>query len=127
MISSLHRFHGHNSLRNVYKHGKTVRTPNLSLKYTKRPAKPYRIAVVVSKKVHKSAVTRNRIRRRLYEICRKQQDINMDGYDLVFTVFSDQLAKIEAAKLEKTVAELLKKAITTSVGHDIVKADKTGK
>ena len=109
MISSFHRFHGRNALKPVYQNGKTVRGPVLSLKYASCGPKPYRIAVVVSKKVHKSAVVRNRIRRRIYEICRKQQAVDLGGLDLIFTVFSDQLATIEAEKLEKYVSDLLQK------------------
>lgn len=109
MISRLHRFHGHNALKSVYQRGATARGPVMSLKYAHRPNKPYRTAVVVSKKVHKSAVVRNRIRRRVYEVCRKQKMIDLDGTDLVFTVFSDQLATIEHEKVEKYILDLLKK------------------
>ncbi len=109
MINRLHRFHGHNALKGVYQHGNTVRGPIINLKYLHRSDKPYRAAVVVSKKVHKSAVVRNRIRRRIYEICRKQKTVDIRGVDLVFTVFSDQTATIEHEKLEKYIIDLLKK------------------
>lgn len=112
MISVRHRFHGHNSLNRVYERGQTVRSPHISLKFQGRGQKPgYRAAVVVSKKVHKSAVTRNRIRRRIYEIIRQTDNRLTDHKDLVFTVFSDQVAGQEAAKLKTTVENLLKKAV----------------
>lgn len=83
----------------------------MSLKYVDRGSKPgYQAAVVVSKKVHKSAVTRNRIRRRIYEIVR-QADSRLTGHkDLVLTVFSEQTADMEAAKLKEAVESLLAKA-----------------
>jgi ribonuclease P protein component len=111
MIGRTHRFHGYGSLRGVYQRGKTARAPLLNLRYAARdPKKPYRVAVVVSRKVNKSAVVRNRIRRRIYEIVRQQgQDIK-PGADLVLTVFNDQVAELEAPKLHKTVSELLEKA-----------------
>lgn len=111
MFSKSHRFHGYGSLKGVYQRGQGVRGGMISLKYLKRDsAKPYRVAVVVSKKVNKSAVKRNRIRRRIYEQVR-QSDIAIEpGTDLVFTVFSDQIADTEAAKLQKAVDELLQKA-----------------
>lgn len=109
MIGRTHRFHGYGSLRGVYQRGKTARTPMLNLRYTVRdPKKPYRVAVVVSRKVNKSAVVRNRIRRRIYEIVRNQGV--QPGTDLVFTVFNDQLAELEAPKLRETVSGLLEKA-----------------
>jgi len=120
MIGRAHRFHGYGSLRSVYQHGKTVRGSVLSLKYASRGQKPYRIAVVVSKKVHKSAVVRNRIRRRIYEICRKQEAVDLTGLDLVFTVFSDQVAELEATKLQQSVHVLLKKATQTPVNRGII-------
>ena len=110
MIGRSHRFHGYNSLRSVYRQGTTIRGNAITLKYAARTSgKPYRVAVVVSKKTHKSAVVRNRIRRRIYEACRLQAD-QLTGLDLVFTVFSDQVATIEPVKLQSMVAELLQKA-----------------
>jgi ribonuclease P protein component len=66
MIGRANRFHGYNSLRYVYKHGKTVRGPHMSLRFCPDAKRQdYRLAVVVSKKISKSAVARNRIRRRI--------------------------------------------------------------
>ena len=110
MIARPHRFHGYNSLKPVYRAGQTVRGPLMSLRYSTREARrPYRVAVVVSRKVHKSAVVRNRIRRRLYEIVRRSSDQLPGGRDLVFTIFSDQVATIDVGKLEKIVGDLLRK------------------
>jgi ribonuclease P protein component len=111
MISQAYRFHGLGSLRYVYSRGETVRSSQLSLKFVKNPRrKHYRAAVVVSRKVNKSAVVRNRIRRRLYAALRTRQDIIKEPYDLVFTVFSDKLATTDHAKLQNAVNELLAKA-----------------
>lgn len=111
MISRSHRYHGFNALRHVYSRGQSVRGPLLALKYifnNKRDS--YRAAVVVSRKVHKSAVVRNRIRRRIYEIIRLQESNIVKPYDLVLTVFSDQVAEMEATELEKLVLQLLQRA-----------------
>lgn len=71
------------------------------------------MAVVVSRKVNKSAVVRNRIRRRIFEIVRTQPPAKLAGYDLVFTVFSDELATDDQAKLQRNVLGLLRKALAT--------------
>jgi ribonuclease P protein component len=111
MIGRTHRFHGYGSLRGVYQRGTTARTPLLNLRYaTRDPKKPYRVAVVVSRKVNKSAVVRNRIRRRIYEIVRNHGKSIAPGTDLVFTVFNDRIADLEAPKLQATISELLQKA-----------------
>jgi len=111
MIHRTHRFHGYNSLRFVYKNGKTVRCPNSALKFVHNPRrKTYRVAVVVSRKVHKSAVVRNRIRRRMFEAIRAISPQVNGSYDMVFTVFSDQLATMDYGELAASIASQLQKA-----------------
>ena len=110
MISRAHRFHGYGSLKKVYREGKSVRGGLISLKYTNQNSdKPYRMAVVVSKKVHKSAVVRNRIRRRIYEVVRKLENQPKNGVDMVFTVFDEQIKDTPAPKLSKTLTDLVAK------------------
>ncbi len=111
MIKKQHRFHGYNSLQSVYRRGKTVRGPLTSLKYLLNNRRQnYRLAVVVSKKVHKSAVKRNRIRRRLYEAVRLLEPRITDPYDLVLTVFHENVATISAEEVSKLVFTQLKQA-----------------
>ena len=111
MIARNHRFHGHNSLRYVYSHGQVVRGPLFALKYTNNPKRTdYRLAVVVSKKVYKSAVKRNRIRRRLYESFRKQAADKVPAYDIVLTVFSPDLTTIPAEQLDRALMAQLYQA-----------------
>ena len=111
MLDSLHRFHGLNSLSFAYKKGQIVRGSQITLRYATNPRRQtFRVAVVVSKKVDKSAVVRNRIRRRVYEVVRRQADTIQNPYDLIFTVFNAHIAVIDAPALEKQVADLLRRA-----------------
>lgn len=111
MINSLHRFHGHGSLRFVYQHGQTVRGPLAAIKFAQNGRRnTYRLAVVVSKKVSKSAVKRNRIRRRLYEAYRHQEPNITDPYDIVMTVYHEQLATLPYEEVERMVRAQLKQA-----------------
>lgn len=111
MISRSHRFHGHSSLRYVYQHGQTVRGPLISLKFAENPRRnSYRLAVVVSKKVNKLAVTRNRIRRRLFEAFRLEEDQFRAPYDMVVTVFHDQVADMPSEELRRMVRAQLHQA-----------------
>jgi ribonuclease P protein component len=92
MISRVHRFHGYNSLNFVYKNGSTVRGPFFAIKYAKNPKREeYRAAVVVSKKVNKSAVARNRMRRRLYAALREFGPQINQPYDIVLSVFQNNI------------------------------------
>ncbi len=111
MISRTHRFHGYGSLRFLYKNGHTVRGPLLSLKYAQNPRRQaYRMAVVVSKKVSKSAVVRNSIRRRIYETVRLLEGGITKPYDIVFTVFHEQVTELSSDKLHNMIHEQLKQA-----------------
>lgn len=111
MISRAHRFHGYASLRPVYSRGSVARGQFAALKYMYNPKRSsYRAAVVVSKKVHKSAVVRNRIRRRIYEIIRTSVSGDTKAWDMVFVVYSDQIATLPAAELREIITAQLAKA-----------------
>lgn len=111
MISSANRFHGYGSLRYVYRNGQVIRGPICSLKYVANQRRTkYRLAVVVSKKVNKSAVVRNRIRRRFYETVREQADKINEPYDMVITVFNDQAAELPQKDVTLMVRAQLRQA-----------------
>ena len=111
MITQTHRFHGYNALRRVYARGAMTRGALFAIKYLPNDRRrSYRAAVVVSRKVHKSAVVRNRIRRRIYEILRMNEPAMGGIYDIVITVFSEQVASMDAANLSEQVTGSLRKA-----------------
>jgi len=64
------------------------------------------MAVVVSKKIAKSAVVRNRIRRRLYEAVRTQKTLENHAVDTVFVVSDAKVAEIAASELSLQVAKV---------------------
>jgi ribonuclease P protein component len=111
MIPAPFRFKGHNSLRYVYANGKAVRSQPLTVKWVKNThrSKP-RISVVVSKKVIKGAVGRNRIRRRLYEYVRLNLPRLNDTYDIVIICTSAELRTIPTADLKDQLDQLFLKA-----------------
>lgn len=111
MIARANRFHGYNSLRQVHSRGSVIRGQFIALKFLHNPKRSkYRAAVVVSRKVHKSAVVRNRIRRRIYETVRNNIADENPPYDLVFVVYSDQVAVLDTAELQKQLCSQLSKA-----------------
>jgi ribonuclease P protein component len=125
VITQTHRFHGRGSLRFVYQRGATVRTHEFSLRYVRNPrAAQYRVAVVVSRKVSKSAVVRNRIRRRLYEVVRVTAEQITEPFDLVFIVYDVGTAQAPHAALQASVVRALHKAgaipAQNRSGHAIV-------
>lgn len=86
-----------------------MRGPLFALKTVDNPKrKTYRLAVVVSKKVNKSAVARNRIRRRLYEAAR-EMGIEKPA-DIVLTVYNEAILDESWSNLNKQLKKQLKDA-----------------
>lgn len=107
MLSVQHRFHGHGSLRYVYKNGQAIRSHLITVKYITNPYRKHsRFAVVVSKKVHKSAVGRNRIRRRIYEIVRQELPRITQPHDVAIMVFSGEVLTMPHEELVETIRQL---------------------
>ena len=110
MVAKEYRFHGHGSLRFSLRRGESEHTPYFKLKHTANPRRSsWRLAIVVSKKVHKSAVVRNRIRRRLYELIRTQLPTLKANPDLIIIVKDSRLADCPWSELVETCQPLLKK------------------
>ena len=123
MLSKEFRFHGHGSLRYLHRNGQTVRDRSLLLKFTENKQRDHsRIAVVVGKKVAKSAVKRNRIRRRIFEVIRTHWDQLKPGNDLMFTVFTAEFFTMPPAEVERHVISLLTSAHLYDTTED--KSDK---
>ncbi len=108
MIPFKNRFHGHNSLRYVYKNGQAIRSRLATLKYIENSTrKKSRLAVVVGKKVIKSAVSRNRIRRRIYEYLRPQISNLSKTYDIVIIVSSSEILTMPSADLVEQLNQIV--------------------
>ena len=107
MLNKKYRFHSRGGVRYVYQKGKTVRSPKMSVVFVENTRGFTRMAVVVSKKVVKSAVGRNRIRRRVYEVLRKNFDLIPKKTDYVFVVFSKEVMEMPFSELEKMIGELV--------------------
>ena len=71
--------------RRLYSRGKSVATANLVVYCRKNGRKENRLGITVSTKYGK-AVRRNKVRRRLREICRLNQEKITCGHDLVIVV-----------------------------------------
>lgn len=108
MIPFKNRFHGHKSLSYVYKNGQAIRSRLITVKYVANShRKESRFAIVVSKKTLKSAVRRNRIRRRLYEYIRPKIDLLNGVYDVVFIVSSSEMFSIPSQDMVELLDQLV--------------------
>ncbi len=123
MIGRSNRFHGRGAIQRLQRNGKSVRLGMFALRSvpaTQRES--FRLAVVVSRKVSKSAVVRNRIRRRVYENVRIVSNGFVRPSDIVITVYDSQAAEMPSAQFAKEVTKLLAKARLTTREHAIVES-----
>lgn len=99
----------------MYSHAEVIRTKEFQLRYKPKHNKEnYKTAVVISKKVAKLAVVRNRIRRRIFEWIRL--NIPEDyKYDIMITVFDAELATVPSDQINA----LLEKAFSKIKSPDV--------
>jgi len=115
MISRSNRFHGRGNIRRLQRSGNSMRYGVFALRYEPNVRREsYRLAVVVSRKVSKSAVVRNRIRRRVYENVRILSDTFSNPSDLVITVYDSKVADVPPVQFKRDITKLLTKAGLTS-------------
>lgn len=76
----------------------------MTVKYIANPRRKHsRFAVVISKKVHKSAVGRNRMRRRVYEVIRLNVHRMARPSDVAVIVTSGEVLGMEAEVLRQQI------------------------
>lgn len=81
-----------------------MRSQYVVVKYSKNPhRKLSRYSVVVSKKIIKSAVGRNRIRRRVFEIIRGEMPKLKEPYDVVCIIASSELRDMTSEELHDII------------------------
>ena len=110
MLAKKYRFHSRGGVRYTYQNGKTIRGSKISLVFADNSRNRQRFAVVVSKKVLKSAVGRNRIRRRVYEAIRLESVKIEKPVDCIFVVFTKDILDMDFMELRNTVRVLLRDA-----------------
>ena len=111
MLSKKYRFHSRGGVRYTYSHGKTIRGAMVSLVHNDNAKGFTRVAVVVSKKVEKSAVGRNRIRRRMYEAIRLTMDDKFSKRDYIFVVYNKDVMTMDFSELKDTVRSLFEQSM----------------
>lgn len=102
-----HRIREGREYRRVYRHGRYLVRPHVVL-YILATSGPTRAGFVTGKRVG-NAVHRNRARRLLREVYRRQRQRLADGYLLVF-VGRAGLGELAYAAVEKEVLQVLRRA-----------------
>ena len=111
MLKKQNRFHGRATIKKVMRSGGVTRNHLFSLKYGAAGHRNTpRVAVVVSKKIAKSAVIRNRIRRRLYEAIRLRLPQLSPQLELVVIVTSPGIHILSTKELDDAIDQALRSA-----------------
>lgn len=110
MLASSNRLRKNYEITRVYKRGVYGGAEGkLSVKGLKTHHPHSRAAVVVSKKIDKRAVVRNKIRRRLAAVLATIWETVPPGYDIVVSVHSN-VSSLPASDLTKLVSSALSRA-----------------
>jgi ribonuclease P protein component len=104
------------SLRNkkdfdqVFKAGQSFYCPILGIKALKNDLKLNRLGIIISLKISKSAVVRNKIKRQIRVIFKKNIEESAKSYDFVIIVL-DKIINKEYKEIEENLIKAHKKLI----------------
>jgi len=88
MLSRVYRLRQKNDIERVLKKGKRFTDPFFQVIIFKNGLSVNRFCVIISKKTEKRAHSRNRLKRQITEILRRNRTMVPEGYDVVILVFS---------------------------------------
>ncbi|MFA5854412.1 MAG: ribonuclease P protein component [Patescibacteria group bacterium] len=108
MLPATHRLKAEKDFSLLARSKKSAFSKAVSMKVRENALPHSRFGVVVGIKVHKRAVKRNLLRRRIREILRKHLDEIKPGYDVMLLTQTRAL-DLEYAELETQVLSCLKK------------------
>lgn len=96
----------------VYKFGRYSSAGSIGLKFAENGAEKTRLGIVVGIKFSKRAVLRNKVKRQIRDILRKNLEKIKKGFDVAISVRAERPGqeKLENRKLEKDLAESFQRA-----------------
>ncbi|MDD3284886.1 MAG: ribonuclease P protein component [Patescibacteria group bacterium] len=109
MIAKKFRFGKKADFDRVFNSQNKFYSNNFVLRFYKTKNLNNRFSIVVSKKISKKAVVRNKIRRRVYEILRFNLEKMKISYDIIFLV-KKGVVDMEYFDIEKEIFYILKKS-----------------
>lgn len=110
MLPQKHRLKTFRDFKNLFTVGRFVKDGFISLKFSKNRLGVSRFAFIVSNKVSKNAVRRNKIKRRLREIIRVNLLTNIkQGFDIAL-IANPSIVNEDYNRLKEAVEKLLIKS-----------------
>lgn len=109
MLPKHFRLRKKEDVNRVFKEGKSAASPELALRFLPNDLGQTRVTVLVGKKLHKSAVARNKLRRRIREIVHLNLHALPKGLDLLVVVRAIKLREMDFGDVMKKYLNLLSK------------------
>lgn len=97
-----------NDFKNVFKKGEVFGNRTFVMYFLKNTFEKNRIGIIVSKKISKKAVVRNKIRRQMKEAYRLNEKNILTGYDIIL-IARESIKKTDYQKIEKSLMHLFYK------------------
>lgn len=100
MLPKENRLHQDKEIKDLVKSGRNFFLPELTIKYKTNQTGNTKIGFIVSGRVDKKAVVRNKLARHLRETCRALLPQLKDGY-LVLIIAKKQLLELDFGKIKQ--------------------------
>lgn len=104
-----HRLRKSGDIEHVFKKGQKKDSFYFYIKFLPNDLDIVRFGIIVSIKLFKKAVVRNKIKRRISEICRKNLKSIKNGYDIIF-IAKPAILTADNIKLTNDFFKVLKRA-----------------
>ncbi len=108
MLKKIHRLTKDKDFDNVFKNGRSGYDKILGIKAIVSQQANSRFGIVVSAKISKKAVERNKIKRQIREIIRARLDKIKSGYDIMIISLPDILGK-NYQEIEESISRHFKR------------------
>lgn len=108
MLKKIYRLTKDKEFDNVFKHGQAGFDKIVGIKAVRNQTDKSRFGIVVSAKISKKAVERNKIKRQIREIIRARLDKIKSGYDIMIISLPDILGK-NYQEIEESISRNFKR------------------
>lgn len=112
MLPKENRLKKRNDFKKIHQQGKSILKGKLILRFLPAEGRNL-IGIIVSKKVSKKAVVRNKIKRRIREIIRKNLEEIVSGYDFLILT-KDKIKEIDYQEIKEQLFKVLERVEKSS-------------
>ena len=109
MLPSENRLRLQKDFKYIFKKGRTVNSSALLIKTVKKQAPKNRFGIIISNKISKKAVERNKIRRRIKSWINKNQTKIKKGFDIII-ITKKSIVDYSYLETEQDLLKIFKKA-----------------